>query len=400
VDTAIVTLPSIPSRQPSDHHTGASSVDHSDDEYQPEDDSASNIGQIVLDDDLDPDSAGSSEGLAALLDDKPSAVSSASASDVWYFMIPASTSTPTDGPKEERPTGSYERPDAEMLECYLCRYIQSSFYFSSILNLSSLKNKSRPFTNGTTSSMRRHLRNEHNREWLVTCVSLKLKGWEDKAAELKELSPQTGDSELTKSVLAAIQPAWTLKGFLDLLIKWIVVDDQVWVNLLNASILNQSNRPILLLIAQSSEPSFYTVVVSFVMRISRTAVQSAGSSWRHSRILIGNSSQSYRCVYPQISSTTFLMCFVGITWSYFIHPAQVAFMAVTAHYITPGHGRPHQRAALVAFRKISGSHTGRNMARYMAKVLHDLRITHKACPLLLALMLLKLSASTDWPSYA
>jgi hypothetical protein len=59
-------------------------------------------------------------------------------------------------------------------------------------------------------------------------------------------------------------------------------------------------------------------------------------------------------------------------------------MAVTAHYIASGPTRPHQRAALVAFRKISGAHTGRNMAKYMAEVLRDLRITHKVRPLLLA----------------
>jgi hypothetical protein len=79
--------------------------------------------------------------------------------------------------------------------------------------------------------------------------------------------------------------------------------------------------------------------------------------------------------------------------------AQVAFMAVTAHYIAPGRTRPHLRAALVAFRKISGAHTGRNMARHMAEVLHDLRITHKVCSYLLVLALLKLSMSTDRPGY-
>jgi hypothetical protein len=128
VDVAIIALPSIPSRQPSDRPTHASSVDDGDDDYRPEDDSANNdlttdIGQIVLDDDLDPGTAGSSEGLAALLD--KSAVSSASASDVWYFMIPASTSTLPDGHKDECSPGSYEQPDAEMLECYLCRYVPS-----------------------------------------------------------------------------------------------------------------------------------------------------------------------------------------------------------------------------------------------------------------------------------
>jgi hypothetical protein len=194
--------------------------------------------------------------------------------------------------------------NSQTLRCWNAIYagtFQVSLDFNSILNLfSSLKKESRSFTNGTTTSMRRHLRNAHKREWLVTCISLKLKGWEDKAAELQNLSPQTGDSELTRSVLAAIQPAWTLKGFLDLLIKWIVVDDQVRVNLFKASTLTDSRRLILSLTAQSFVPSCYIVVVNFVTRISHTVVQSASSSWRHSRILIGNSSQSCRYAYPPI----------------------------------------------------------------------------------------------------
>ena len=102
---------------------------------------------------------------------------------------------------------------------------------SRILNLpSSLRNELRTFTNGATTAMRRHLRSVHMREWLVSCVSLKLKGWEDKAAELQKLPSQAGDSDSTRSVLAAIQPVWSLKGFLDLLVKWIVVDDQVRLN--------------------------------------------------------------------------------------------------------------------------------------------------------------------------
>jgi hypothetical protein len=52
-------------------------------------------------------------------------------------------------------------------------------------------------------------------------------------------------------------------------------------------------------------------------------------------------------------------------------------MAITAHYIVQGPSQLVQRAVLVAFRRISGAHSGRNMAKQMAAVLRDLHITHK-----------------------
>jgi hypothetical protein len=72
----------------------------------------------------------------------------------------------------------------------------------------------------------RHLRHEHLKEWLVSCVLLKLKDWEEKALELQGLSHSTDDSEVTTAMLSTIQPAWTIKEFTDRLVKWIVVDNQ------------------------------------------------------------------------------------------------------------------------------------------------------------------------------
>jgi hypothetical protein len=64
------------------------------------------------------------------------------------------------------------------------------------------------------------------KEWLVSCVSLKLKDWEEKALELQGLYHSTDNSEVTMAMLSTIQPAWTIKGFTNQLVKWIVVDDQ------------------------------------------------------------------------------------------------------------------------------------------------------------------------------
>jgi hypothetical protein len=239
VDATVTALPPRAARLSSDGNHSTYSHNQSDDEYRPDDESgeedlAEELAKILIDDNLDCGTITASEGLASVLQDK-SGPSSSSASDVWYFMISAS-STPPDGQKEHSP-GSYERPSGEFLDCYLCRYGTIPHFLSHILILPfSLRNKSRRFTNGVTTAMRRHLRSEHMREWLVSCVSLKLKGWEEKAAELRKLPAQAEDSDLTRSVLTAIQPAWSLKGFLDLLIKWIVVDDQVCMNFSGAGL--------------------------------------------------------------------------------------------------------------------------------------------------------------------
>jgi hypothetical protein len=91
----------------------------------------------------------------------------------------------------------------------------------------SLQNTSTKFTNGATSAPRRHLRAKHLRVWLVSCIALKLKDWEEKTLELQGIPQSESDSEATKAMLATVQPAWTMKGFMDRLVKWIVVDDQV-----------------------------------------------------------------------------------------------------------------------------------------------------------------------------
>jgi len=91
----------------------------------------------------------------------------------------------------------------------------------------SLQNKSTKFTNGATTAPHWHLHAKHLQVWLVSCISLKLKDWEEKTLELQGIPQSKSDSEATKAMLATVQPAWTIKGFMDRLVKWIVVDDQM-----------------------------------------------------------------------------------------------------------------------------------------------------------------------------
>lgn len=126
------TLPPGLSHQQSDCCRGTFSIGDGDSEYLPEcedtefDTLVMDGCQASLEDDLDPGTTTASDGFGRHLEDKSSNVSSASASDVWYFMIPAATSPLPKGHKDTRLPGSYERPDAEVLECYLCRYVLRS----------------------------------------------------------------------------------------------------------------------------------------------------------------------------------------------------------------------------------------------------------------------------------
>jgi hypothetical protein len=68
---------------------------------------------------------------------------------------------------------------------------------------------------------------------------------------------------------------------------------------------------------------------------------------------------------------------ISFTSDMWTSPSQVAFMAVTAHYILRVDGHLEIRSRLIAFRKISGDHSGHNMAQYMAKILHELHVIEK-----------------------
>jgi hypothetical protein len=74
---------------------------------------------------------------------------------------------------------------------------------------------------GVVSNIRKHLRSHHNKEWKLSCIALKLPNWEAYAVEME------GSDGV---VLPVDKDEWTLDGFLERLIKWIVVDDQVKSN--------------------------------------------------------------------------------------------------------------------------------------------------------------------------
>lgn len=64
-------------------------------------------------------------------------------------------------------------------------------------------------------------------------------------------------------------------------------------------------------------------------------------------------------------------------------PDLTAFLAVTAHFIvrvgSRSDGQLILRSGLLAFRHISGSHTGENLARVLHKIIKDAGIERRVC---------------------
>jgi hypothetical protein len=56
-------------------------------------------------------------------------------------------------------------------------------------------------------------------------------------------------------------------------------------------------------------------------------------------------------------------------------PAQVSFLAMTAHFAFRSQNFTELRTRLVTFRKVDGIHSGLNMARHVARVIHELKLT-------------------------
>lgn len=78
-------------------------------------------------------------------------------------------------------------------------------------------------------------------------------------------------------------------------------------------------------------------------------------------------------------------------------------MAVTAHYCSKdSRGRLVLRSHLIAFRHISGSHTGENLARYFVEILEDVGATQRVSNLVDSLWdhTSSIKSLTDWHDHA
>jgi hypothetical protein len=90
----------------------------------------------------------------------------------------------------------------------------------------------------TATLIRRHFEAQHEKTWKVACIALKLKNWERYA---EEATPEGRSAKR-----GTTREEWSLDGFLDRLVKWMVVDDQVSLFILRQYVLTllQANRAV------------------------------------------------------------------------------------------------------------------------------------------------------------
>lgn len=98
-------------------------------------------------------------------------------------------------------------------------------------------------------TIRQHLSSKHGNEWCKIVVLEKLKGWD-------KVAPISGDGD------ADVSEPFTTEGFLDRLVRWIVADDQVSLQLrISLQPLNNIFSPFKLLNHQNYAVFFSTLTL-------------------------------------------------------------------------------------------------------------------------------------------
>lgn len=253
---------------------------------------------------------------------------SSGATDVWYFMIPSATKELTDSQQDVPCPAAFKRPVSAFLGCYFCSVNGISHTWKN--------------SDGVTSPVRRHFELLHEKKWKMICISFKLKNWERYA---EEATPEG------KAAKRAVQQEWSLEGFLDRLVKWMVVEDQP-----DRAIDSPELRDLLLFCGRELRDED----IPHRDRIGRLVMMAFKQSWNDLITELASSEGS-----------------VSLTADMWTSPAQDPFLAMTAHFTIRSRNFTELRTRLIAFRKIDGTHSGLNMARHVARVLHELKLTRK-----------------------
>ncbi|EUC58183.1 HAT family dimerization protein, partial [Rhizoctonia solani AG-3 Rhs1AP] len=187
---------------------------------------------------------------------------------------------------------------------------------------------------GITGGIRDHLKKVHPVAYYTKCMQ------EGLSEHCIDMSPD---------LLNGGQPKFTLDGFLDRLVRWMVVDDQAF-NLLEIP----EFRDLMLYATQG------LLKDSELPHRDKLELLAYGM-YRTEKDLIDKDMQSSR---GSISLTSDLWSDIRIR----------SFMAVTVHYIDAlGTLRDH----LIAFRKLNGHHTGVNIAHALHEVLQESGLVDK-----------------------
>lgn len=257
--------------------------------------------------------------------------SESKARDVWIFL--RALETKDRPPLEEWPKDENQAlskiPTSKYAGCKLCSSLKKPLWRVFTVN------------RGLSSTFRRHLLQDHARVYQAT----------RNAMGLPSVRAAVKAATVTNDEQAEKEP-FTMDGFIERLIRWIIVDDQS-IRVLEC----QEFRDLLTYISDHLEDAdipHRTKLTNDILNLHKMRQEEMHRELRNA---------------PGRISLTADM------WS---DPNRVSYMAVTAHWIATGpNGDWSLQTRLLAFTHVKGSHSGANLGTEMYDILKSAGILHK-----------------------
>ncbi|RDB20127.1 putative AC transposase [Hypsizygus marmoreus] len=255
-------------------------------------------------------------------DPKPS---NTAATDVWFCVVGV---TSKEKPDVWPPVNEIPKREAPKMPFIACRLCSGDAWHA-------WKN-----TSGQTVAIREYLKRAHPVLFAEQVLTYQLKGWEQ-LSETSQESRAPGERE-----------PFTLEGFYRRLVRWIAVDDQS-INVVDCEEL----RDLLLYLGTQLEERDIP---------HRTKL---------SQLILQRFREEYDKLIAELKHTSSRVSFTTDLWT---RQNQQSYMAVTAHWcFEAADGDVKMRSRLVAFRHVSGSHDGVNLAKVFVGILKELGICNK-----------------------
>ncbi|KAG9018943.1 hypothetical protein FRB90_008137, partial [Tulasnella sp. 427] len=251
------------------------------------------------------------------------------ARDAWYFMRPLDS--PTAPAPDEWPNDENERlsrcPQSNYVGCKLCSSLETPAW------------RTWKKTRGITSTIRRHLANKHSREYSTVRTVMGMPSLQ--AALQTASSAQEPEKE-----------PFTMDGFIQRLLRWIVVDDQS-IRVLEC-------------------PEFRDLLTYVSDHLDDEDIP---HRTKLTNEIISLYQKKQEEMYRELKAAPGRVSFTSDLWS---DPNLVSYMALTAHWIAKGsNGEWTPQTRLLAFKHVKGSHSGANLANEIFEVLESAGILHK-----------------------
>ncbi|KAJ3535357.1 hypothetical protein NM688_g6991 [Phlebia brevispora] len=256
------------------------------------------------------------------------------ASDVWYFVQPLTTSTAPSNWTELCASSSETRLQNEASR--------------SVCWLSALDEWKVWKTTGMTSTIRAHLQKYHYNQYVTDVVEHQLKGYENVGK-----ARTSDDTANGRKTFDPNDHEGSLCHFHDLLARWIAVDDQSF-NCVEC-------------------PEFREMILYLS---SDLGDEDLPHRTRLTELIMERFNTKKADLMKELQSAEGRISFTSDVWS---NMKLTSFMAITAHFSAyDERGNLTIKSRLIAFRALSNSHTGENLASVCFEVLQEYGILHKA----------------------